>query len=102
MSSVAVFGDGLEFRFGEIHAAEAVVPVSIFCGDQAANERRGGSGGDGNVGAAGNFDEAEGVGKSEGERNVAADGVTARREVRGSGERGRWRWRRRRRGRCRG
>ncbi len=68
------FGDGLEFRFGEIHAAEAVVPVSIFSGDQAANERRGGSGGDGNVGAAGDFDEAEGVGKSEGERNVAADG----------------------------
>ncbi len=58
------FGDGLEFRFGEIHATEAVVAVSIFSGDQAANERRGGSGGDRDVGAAGDFDEAKGVGKS--------------------------------------
>src|ERR1700730_1005928 len=68
------FRDGLEFRFGEIHAAEAVVAVGVFGGDQAANERNGGSGGDGDVGAAGYFDEAEGVRKREGERNVAADG----------------------------
>src|SRR5580704_1124184 len=67
------FGDGLGFGFGEIHAAEAVVAVGVFGGDEAANERSGGAGGYGDVGAAGDFNQAQGVGKSERERDVAAD-----------------------------
>jgi hypothetical protein len=72
ISSVAVSETG--FSFGsEIDSAESVVAVSVFGGDQAANQRSGGARGDRNVVAAGDFNQAKSVRKGERERNVAAD-----------------------------
>ena len=71
------FGSGfahrLYFGVGEIHAAEAVGAVHVAGGDQAAQQRMAGAGGDGDVGAISDFDEAQRVGESEFQRNVAAD-----------------------------
>src|SRR5271169_2735713 len=59
--SAGGFGDWLGVRLGKIDATEAVVAVRVFGSYEAADERSGGAGGDGDVGAAGDFEKPQGV-----------------------------------------
>ena len=68
-----VLFDGLDAGDGEVNTGEAVFAVGVGGGDGAADERMGGSAGDGNFGAAGDLDQTEGVGERGFERDVAGD-----------------------------
>ena len=73
MISGAVSRTGFSLAVGEIHASEAVGAVHVARGDQTAEQRMAGAGRDRDIGAIGDFDEAQRVGESEFERYVAAD-----------------------------